>query len=113
MKSLIFRINNLEGNFRQIFEFKRLTGKVFKNQRISGGWSLGGEIHPNLSETRPLYILIITISKQATGHVCGVYFPSKRIELRGKLRKQGLDKFSYTAKGNKRVGAHVCQSLYA
>jgi hypothetical protein len=29
---LIFRINNLGENYRQIIGFKRLTGKIFKNQ---------------------------------------------------------------------------------
>jgi hypothetical protein len=38
-------------------------------------------------------MFIITILNQATGHVCGVYFPSECSELRGKSPKEGLDKF--------------------
>jgi hypothetical protein len=52
-----------------------------------------------LSESLSLYIFIITILNQATGHVGGVYFPSRYMGLPGKSPKGGLDTFPENQSG--------------
>jgi hypothetical protein len=56
-------------------------------------WARWSQTHLEAVRIVLLSMFIIAILNQATGQVCGVYFPSECSELQGKSPKEGLDKF--------------------